>query len=896
MHSGQFLRSIIPAKQNLPCLCLAAAYLVMPAVASARIPATERAALDALYQATGGPWWTDHEYWGGLPGVECYWTGVTCDETGDHVVELRLPDNNLRGALPDRLRDLTRLQVLDLSGNRLLSSGIPVVLGDLGELEILDLNGTYIHGEIPPRLALLAKLRRLDLSQCDLEGSIPPDLGYLPSLQFLSLADNELSGPIPPEIGRLTELLELHLEQNRLTGPMPDALGRLSRLEVLALSRNRFEGPIPSWLGDLDSLKILDLRLSGVTGPVPEQIGRLLNLVSLDLSQNALGGTLPENLANLTALQVLRVSSAEIGGSIPASLGRLSRLESVELEDNRLIGPIPDTLSGLEQLRILRLGHNRLSGPVPPWLGGLSNITELNLEANRFSGPLPEELTHLVRLRTLLLEANRLAGELPAGLGTLRELDDLSLKWNALWTNDAGLRGWLADRERREYLRNLVTSEWSQAQALPPEDLEIEAVSPLSVKLRWRSRPRVEGLILDGESAPLPVRYQVLVATAPDGPFVPMVTPADGLDLTSDGTAIAPLEPDTTYYIRVRGLAWPHSGNANVVLGPESETLVVRTPEATTWYVAPGGDDSRRCDSPDRPCATLPGAASLASDGDRVRFSVGDWRPKGWMQDVYWEAISRSLALEGNSTSQTLLPDLTVGGDVVVVLSDLSIEGLASYSSQVFLRDVDITGTRDLKLDGGVLVAERILSRAKLEMTTEARAVFASSTLSPRIEPQNFQIQGGITFLWSTAWGPAVHSSYFPFTQPGHIEYRGSVIAFTNPTCSDPLLQASGVRFTFTLGGNVLQGEGCRRDEALNDVLVDDVGLGPLAPNGGTVMTHLPRSDSPAIDRVECTAAPRRDACGAFRPTAGACDAGACELPAPGDSGTAPRRPDPRRH
>ena len=58
--------------------------------------ATERAALVALYNAAGGPEWTNSENWlSDRPLGE--WYGVT---TKGRVTELHLPDNNLAGTLP----------------------------------------------------------------------------------------------------------------------------------------------------------------------------------------------------------------------------------------------------------------------------------------------------------------------------------------------------------------------------------------------------------------------------------------------------------------------------------------------------------------------------------------------------------------------------------------------------------------------------------------------------------------------------------------------------------------------------------------------------------------------------------------------------------------------------
>ena len=77
---------------------------------------TDRGALVALYNATGGPNWRHSNNWLTDEPLST-WFGVTLDETG-HVGELRVASNNLTGSLPD-LSPLTRVRVLDFGSNNL---------------------------------------------------------------------------------------------------------------------------------------------------------------------------------------------------------------------------------------------------------------------------------------------------------------------------------------------------------------------------------------------------------------------------------------------------------------------------------------------------------------------------------------------------------------------------------------------------------------------------------------------------------------------------------------------------------------------------------------------------------------------------------------------------------
>ena len=175
----------------------ACAMLPTDAVAQGSV-ATDRAALEELYDATGGANWTTSTNWKtGVPLRD--WHGVTTDGDG-HVRGVVLNNNGLIGPIPAELGDLARLGELSLWGN-------------------------------------------------GLSGPIPSELGRLTNLRWLYLALNQLTGPIPTELGRLTNLGGLDLGNNDfVAGSIPEWVSNLANLEELALSDTNRTGSIPSWL------------------------------------------------------------------------------------------------------------------------------------------------------------------------------------------------------------------------------------------------------------------------------------------------------------------------------------------------------------------------------------------------------------------------------------------------------------------------------------------------------------------------------------------------------------------------------------------------------------------------------------------------------------------------
>ena len=383
-----------------------AAWLLAPAEAAAQgSAASDRAALEAFYDATGGADWTDSTNWKtAAPLGE--WYGVETDAAG-RVTALRLPGNDLTGRIPTAVGGLALLRNLDL-GSRWDSTA-------------------------------------QESRENALTGPIPPALGDLANLVNLDLGQNGLTGPIPAALRNLTGLRSLDLGWNDLTGPIPDQLGGLANLENLNLRSNALTGTIPATaLGNLTGLRTLDLGSNDLTGPIPSNLQGLANLWSLNLGWNALTGTIP-TLGSLENLQYLYLAGNELTGPIPGELGRLVNLEWLVLDDNAFTGPIPSELASLVNLSWLGLYLNGLTGPVPSELGDLVNLKNLSLGANALTGPVPSELGDLANLETLTLRQNPLTGPLPQRLTELSQLTRLDINDTAACApHDAAFQAWLA--------------------------------------------------------------------------------------------------------------------------------------------------------------------------------------------------------------------------------------------------------------------------------------------------------------------------------------------------------------------------------------------------------------------------------------------------------------------
>ena len=391
--------------------------------------ASDRAALVALYNATGGANWRDNTNWLSDEPLG-NWHGVTTDADG-RVATLDLTGNRLSGRMPSQLRDLSSLGELRLANNH-LSGPVPSELGRLSALTRLDLENNDLSGPIPSQLGGMSDIRVLLLGDNNLSGRVPAQLGNLGKLSYLRIRNNDLTGPIPPELGRLENLTHLYANDNDFVGSIPSELGNMSNLRYLFLNDNDLSGSIPAALGDLEKLAYLWLNHNDLTGSIPAELGDLPNLVRLYVNHNNLSGAIPPELGGLDKLELLYVHRNNLSGAIPPELGDLANLKRLYAYDNDLSGDIPIELGRLAKLERLHIAENDLGGSIPSELGGMSNLSHLILSLNDLTGGIPSSLGRLTKLQTLYLYRNELSGEIPEELGKLSTLTDLWLNNNYL--------------------------------------------------------------------------------------------------------------------------------------------------------------------------------------------------------------------------------------------------------------------------------------------------------------------------------------------------------------------------------------------------------------------------------------------------------------------------------
>ena len=414
--------------------------------------ATDRAALVALYEATGGSEnrWVDQDGWPSGASLS-QWYGVTTNADG-RVTELNLSLNNLTGPIPSVLVDLTELERLDLSANE-LTGPIPRELEGLENLTYLNLIGNeldYSDGNCTPpelRVALANAYKEFRNERASLRDSIGEviqesrDASIALFFAGASFFVEELES-INPDWGGWNDFvdasygLELPPCARLIDIPeeWPDFESQTSRTDAQALwaIRNYYANNPQNGANGTNKLnesggwteKFKDYARSGDADPDCPKPNPFATRPRLLRANENIHGVWTEVIDNCHRVVRLDLDKRALVGGIPPAIGRLGQLKELNLSRNvvdddphrGLSGQIPPELGHLTNLRKLALNHNQLDGEIPAQLGHLTNMKFLDLSANGFNGVVPLELGNMTQLEHLKLDGTKLKGCLPPTL------------------------------------------------------------------------------------------------------------------------------------------------------------------------------------------------------------------------------------------------------------------------------------------------------------------------------------------------------------------------------------------------------------------------------------------------------------------------------------------------
>jgi Leucine-rich repeat (LRR) protein len=190
-------------------------------------------------------------------------------------VESILATNNSILEIPDIISRYTNLRLLDISNNQISDLSDSLTLcGNLATLIVR--NNMLDENSAPKRLKALTNLRELNLSGNRLT-RIPYEVLELYSLQILHLGANRVEF-IAKDIGLMKKLEVLYLGGNFIT-ELPFEIGELKNLRVFVLCDNHLEC-LPKSISTLKQLKSLLLHRNRLTA-LPVELIKLRNLMEV---------------------------------------------------------------------------------------------------------------------------------------------------------------------------------------------------------------------------------------------------------------------------------------------------------------------------------------------------------------------------------------------------------------------------------------------------------------------------------------------------------------------------------------------------------------------------------------------------------------------------------------
>ncbi|KAH9678454.1 Receptor-like protein 14 [Citrus sinensis] len=446
-----------------------------------------------------------------LEALDLSYNNISGSSESQGVCELKnlsefiLRGINIKGHLPDCLKNLSHLKVLDISYNQ-LSGTLPSAITTLTSLEYLALLDNNFEGTfLLNSLANHSKLEVLLLSSRTNMLSVKTE-NFLPTFQLkvLGLPNYNLK-VIPSFLLHQYDLKLLDLSGNNLVGDFPTwVLRNNTKLEALFLTNNSFTGNLQLPKTKHDFLHHLDVSNNNLTGKLPEDMGIILQkLLYIDMSDNRFEGYLPSSIGEMKALIFLRLPKNNFSGELPAplltgciSLGLLDLSGNVYLHEPYLqffsaifVGSIgtyynstfhfghygngvysifPQLVkvefmtknryelyngSNIKYMVGLDLSCNQLTGGIPSEIGDLQ-IRGLNLSYNFLSGSIPGSFSNLKWIESLDLSHNRLSGQVPPRLTELNFLSNFNVSFNNL----SGLipdKGQFATFDESSYRGNL---------------------------------------------------------------------------------------------------------------------------------------------------------------------------------------------------------------------------------------------------------------------------------------------------------------------------------------------------------------------------------------------------------------------------------------------------------
>ncbi|KAG0179119.1 cysteinyl-tRNA synthetase [Apophysomyces sp. BC1021] len=319
--------------------------------------------------------------------------------------------NNEYITLPSSIRELQKLEHLNISGNRLRDlqhaglekieqlrtlrclnnrlETLPRSFQSFKYLTILFISNNSFT-KFPEVICEITSLAYLDISFNKIV-TFPDEIGNLVNLVGLFAIANRLTGSLPLSFAKLQKLQELDIRQNLITDL--DVIGQLPKLEIVFVDYNAIS--IVSF--DFRNIRQLKMRKNHLT---QFNLGFCLMPENLSMSSE-----IPSSPIMPTMLTDLNLSNCKLT-SLPDDLFLITTsVENLVLDDNAL-NSIPSSIGALRNLCRLSVQNNDLE-TIPAQIFKLGELKDLDAQKNNLK-MLPKEIWMCASLQTLNCSSNLL--------------------------------------------------------------------------------------------------------------------------------------------------------------------------------------------------------------------------------------------------------------------------------------------------------------------------------------------------------------------------------------------------------------------------------------------------------------------------------------------------------
>uniref|UniRef100_A0A0E0ACF7 Uncharacterized protein n=1 Tax=Oryza glumipatula TaxID=40148 RepID=A0A0E0ACF7_9ORYZ len=286
------------------------------------------------------------------------------------------------GELPESMKNLHHLQVLNLSENTCLTK-LPSLICDFQKLSYLDLHSCSSIIELPESIHKLNELIYLDLSKCSSLRELPMNSRGLQKLSSLNLSGCSQLEKLPDTFGYLKNLKDLNMSfccqlKQLQTGffndmkeirflnmqrcsnvrELPDSIRKVEELRYMDLSNCSSICKLPTITGGLQKLYSLNLSGCSQLEKIPDTFGCLKNLKDLNMSCCCRLKQLPADFfKDMKEIRYLNFSGCASLWELP-ELGGNNRghlLEMLDLSGCAELSGLPESYSLLSELQHLNL-------------------------------------------------------------------------------------------------------------------------------------------------------------------------------------------------------------------------------------------------------------------------------------------------------------------------------------------------------------------------------------------------------------------------------------------------------------------------------------------------------------------------------------------------------------